>query len=82
MDWAAWSPTIVTVLGWAFFTGVIWSTLKSHGSHLSEHDKQLEDHTKDITTLTVEVGVLKAFREGYATARAIYERQPQHETGD
>jgi hypothetical protein len=26
--------------------------------------------------------MLKAFREGYATARAIYERQPQHEAGD
>jgi hypothetical protein len=73
MDWAAWSPTIVTILGWAFFTGVIWSTLRAHTLRLSEHDKQLEDHTRELTTHTKEIGEQIAFREGYAAARLIYE---------
>jgi hypothetical protein len=82
MNWAAWGPTIVSVIICVFFAGGLTASLHECIKRISAHDQQLNDHARDITALTTEVGMLKAFREGYATARAIYERQPHPEAGD
>ena len=73
MDWEAWGPTIVSFITCVFFAGVLWSTQRNHGEHLSEHDKQLEDHTKDLTAQAIKIGMLEAWKAGYADARAIYQ---------
>lgn len=74
MDWAAWGPTIVSIITCIFFAGVLYSNQNNHSAHLAEHDKQLEDHTKDIISHSVEIAMLKAFQEGYAAAKATYDR--------
>ena len=68
---AAWGPTIVTLIMWVFFGGVAFATLKDHGKRITELETQMKEVVKDVTTL-------KAFREGWAAARAIYERGTEH----
>ena len=74
MDWAAWGPTIVSIITCIFFAGVLYSNQANHAVHLIEHDKQLEEHTRDITSHSVAITALKAFQEGYAAAKATYDR--------
>lgn len=77
MDWAAWGPTIVSIFTCTFFAGVLYSNQNSQDAHLKEHDNQLEDHTKDLTKHSVEIGMLKAFNNGfnngYAAGKASME---------
>ena len=77
---APWGPTIVTVLTCIFFAGVLWNGQNNHTKRLDDHDDQLDDHTKDITQNALDIRELKAWKEGYAAARAVY--QPQHPAGD
>jgi hypothetical protein len=74
MDWAAWGPTIVSIITCIFFAGVLYSNQNNHAVHLTEHDKQLEEHTRDIISHSVAITALKAFQEGYAAAKATYDR--------
>lgn len=79
MDWAAWGPTIVSIITCIFFAGVLYSNQNNHAAHLLEHDKQLEEHTRDITSHAVAIAVLKAFQEGYAAAKATYDKSRAQE---
>jgi len=72
MDWAAWGPTIVSIITCIFFAGVLWANQSDHTKRLGAHDKQLEEHTKDITTHSVDIGKLQSFQEGYAAAQQRY----------
>jgi hypothetical protein len=74
MDWAAWGPTIVSIITCIFFAGVLYSNQNSHSTHLKEHDVQLGEHTRDITIHSVEIAKVRAFQEGYSCARAVYDR--------
>ena len=74
MDWAAWGPTIVSIITCIFFAGILYSNQNNHTVHLTEHDKQLEEHTRDIISHSVAITALKAFQEGYAAAKATYDR--------
>jgi archaellum component FlaF (FlaF/FlaG flagellin family) len=78
MDWAAWGPTIISVITCIFFTGVLWSTQNNHAKRLDDHDTQLDDHTRDLNNHSIDIGMLKAFREGYAAGKQNYEMKPQH----
>ena len=71
LDLAAWGPTIVTLIMWVFFGGVAWATLRDHGKRIAEIEETVKELVRDVTTL-------KAFREGWAAARAIYERGTEH----
>ena len=55
MDWAAWGPTVVTVVAWVFFAGAMWSNQKDHTKRLDAHDLQLEEHTRDITENALDI---------------------------
>jgi hypothetical protein len=78
MDWAAWGPTIVSIITCIFFAGVLWSTQSNHGKRLDNHDTQFEEHTRDITKNALDIRELKAWKEGYAAARAMYDRTLPH----
>jgi iron uptake system EfeUOB component EfeO/EfeM len=82
MDLAIWGPTIVSLITCIFFAGVLYSNQSNHTKLLSEHSEQLEDHTKDITSHAIKIGMLEAWKDGYAAARAVYDRSPQHAGGD
>jgi hypothetical protein len=75
MDWAAWGPTIVSIITCIFFAVVLYSTQSNHSIHLREHDVQLGEHTRDITIHSVELAKVKAFQEGYSCARAVYDKE-------
>lgn len=79
MDWSAWGPTIVSIITCIFFAGVLYSNQASHERRLDEHNVQIEDHTKELRVQAIEIGMIKAFQDGYTTAKALYEhrRQPQ-----
>jgi hypothetical protein len=81
MDWAAWGPTIVSLITCIFFAGVLWANQRSQADHLAEHDQKLEDHSKDLTQQAIKIGMLEAWKEGYAAAVARYQPAP-HTTGD
>lgn len=82
-DWAAWGPTIVSAIMCVFFGGVVYARQNAQSDQLKEHDVQLEDHARDIKSNTIEIGTLKAFRDGYATARALYDKTLKtHVSGD
>jgi hypothetical protein len=73
MDWAAWGPTIVSIITCFFFAGVLYSNQNNHDKHLTEHDFQLDEHTRDLTDHAVKLGKLEAWKEGYAAARSTYD---------
>lgn len=73
MDWAAWGPTIVSIVTCIFFAGVLYSNQSTHSKRLDEHDIQLEDHSKELNAHSVELGKISAFQSGYATAKALYD---------
>lgn len=81
MDWAAWGPTIVSLISCIFFAGVLYSKQSSNSERLAVHDGQLNDHTKDLTSHAVKIGMLESWRDGYAAARSAYEQRPAH-SGD
>ena len=74
IDWAAWGPTIVAIITCVFFAGGLRAQQSETVKRVNAHDLQLEDHTKDITVHSVQIGKLEAWRDGYASARAVYER--------
>ena len=80
MDWAAWGPTLTTLAMWVFFGGIAWNKLSNHEKRLDEHDEQLEERTRDIIVNSLDIRELKAWKDGYAAARAKY--QPSHAGGD
>ena len=73
MEWAAWGPTIVSVITCFFFAGVLYANQHDHSKHLTEHDMQLDEHTRDLTAHAVQLGKLEAWKEGYAAARSTYD---------
>lgn len=81
MDWAAWGPTILQITVLIFFSGVLWATQLNQGKRIDAHDKQLNDHTTTINEHAVKIGKLESWQEGYATARAIYDRPHAEERG-
>ncbi len=82
IDWAAWGSTILTLLLWIFFGGVAWNKLMNHSETLKDHGVLHEETRKDVNRLEVKVGMLEAWKDGYAAARAVYDRSPQHTGGD
>ena len=80
-SWAAWGPTIVSIITCIFFAGVVWNRLsnsdKRHDSHDEKFSKLETERDEDRRTMNAtneRVGKLEAFRDGYATARGIYDR--------
>jgi hypothetical protein len=78
MDWAAWGPTLVSIITCIFFAGVLFSKQIDNTAHLKEHDVQLEDHTKELHQQSVKIGMIEAFQQGYAAARAVYDKSHHH----
>jgi hypothetical protein len=78
MDWAAWGPTIVSVITCIFFAGVLWSRQNDHSKRLDDNSREHEEMRKDLTDVQIDLGMLKAWKDGYAAARAVYDRGTGH----
>ena len=90
MDWAAWGPTITTIVCWIFFAGMVWNRINNHTDQIKEHDKKFEGVDRRFETGEKEVkehGILitrlDSFQQGWQSARAIYDRTNRFErSGD
>lgn len=63
--WAAWSPTIVTLLGVIFAAGQLTGRIKGQEKTLARHDEVLGEHEDRLNIHTVEIAESKAWRAGY-----------------
>lgn len=70
MDWAAWVPAIITILGWIFTAGMVIGRIKDQEITIKEHHDQLKDHGTKIESLGNRVTASEAWRDGYNAARA------------
>ena len=90
MDWAQWGPTIVSIITCIFFAGVMYARQNAHAQKLKDHDGSFLDHKRELELVkgaqalqAVKIGMLEAWRDGYAAAKAVYDRTvPQHAGGD
>lgn len=81
MDWAAWGPTIVSFITCIFFAGIVYQRQNAHADKLKEHDENFQDQKRELELIkstaslqAVKIGMLEAWRDGYAAAKAAYDR--------
>ena len=78
INWAAWAPTVVTVVTCIFLAGVIWNTygmtLREHTEHLKMHDKLHEEAREKNQAQDVALVRLEEYQKGFAAAQSTYER--------
>jgi hypothetical protein len=70
MDWAAWGPTIVSLITAIFIAGMMYGKIKDHDGHLSKHDGELGNVLIRLSAGEIEVAKLQAWRDGYNAAAA------------
>lgn len=84
-SWAAWSPTIVTVVTCIFLAGVIWNTygmtLREHTEHLKAHDKLHEEAQKKNQEQDVALVRLEEYQRGFAAAQSSFEQRKRLTSG-
>lgn len=79
INWAAWGPTIVSIITAIFIAGMMYGKLKEHDKHLEQHDDQFETMNDrfdgEIEALKIRLGLgevelakLQAWRDGYNAA--------------
>jgi hypothetical protein len=74
LEWAAWGPTIVSIVTCIFFAGVLWSNQNDHAKRLDNHDelhKETQDHD---SKQDIALAKLEAWKDGYGAARAVYDK--------
>jgi hypothetical protein len=79
MDWAAWGPTIVSIITCVFFAGVLWAQQANTIKRVNGHDTALEENARQHYEAGVKIGKLEAWRDGYAVARSVYDRSRERE---
>ena len=78
---AAWGPTIVTVVCWIFFAGIMWQKIFNAEKRLDDHDEQHQTSRSQIAQQGIEIAKLNAWRDGYNSARTLYEQRAAHLAG-
>lgn len=68
MDWAAWGPTIVSLVTAIFIAGMMYGKIKDHDGHLTKHDGELGSVFIRLSASEIEVAKLQAWRDGYNAA--------------
>lgn len=68
MDWAAWGPTIVSVVTAVFIAGMIYGKVKDHDRILKEHTDEIDAVKTRIGLGEIELAKLQAWRDGYNAA--------------
>jgi hypothetical protein len=68
IDWAAWGPTIVSLITAIFIAGMMYGKIKDHDGHLAKHDEELGTMLVRLGVGEIEVAKLQAWRDGYNAA--------------
>ena len=81
MEWSAWGPTIISAITCIFFAGVVYQRQNNQAITLREHAENFQDHKRELELIksaasiqAVDIGMLKAWRDGWNAARATYDR--------
>ena len=75
IDWANWTPSIISAIIGVLILGGYLSTVREHGRRLNEHDIVHREIEKHDAEQDVALATLKAWQEGYSAARERYDRQ-------
>jgi hypothetical protein len=75
MDWAAWGPTIVSIITAVFIAGMMYGKQKDHTKLLDEHTEKFELVDNEFDKVKTRIGLgeielakLQAWRDGYNAA--------------
>lgn len=68
MDWAAWGPTIVSIVTAIFIAGMMYGKIKDHDKVLLQHTEEIEGVKTRIGLGEIELAKLQAWRDGYNAA--------------
>jgi hypothetical protein len=68
MDWAAWGPTVVSLVTAIFIAGMLYGKINDHDKHLVKHDEDFGSVFVRLSAGEVEVAKLQAWRDGYNAA--------------
>ena len=68
IDWAAWGPTIVSILMAVFMAGSMFKTINDHDKRLSSHDSAIKEVADRCGVNELSLAELKAWRDGYNAA--------------
>lgn len=75
MNLSAWAPTIVTVIGWIFFAGIMWQKMQDHEKRLSDAEIAHKELSALVGVHAVNIGKLESWKDGYAAARSVYDHR-------
>jgi hypothetical protein len=77
MDWAAWGPTIVSLITAIFIAGMMYGKIKDHDGHLAKHDVELDTMLTRLNFGEIEIAKLQAWRDGYnaAACKSCFEQE-------
>jgi hypothetical protein len=67
--WAAWTPAIITVVGWIFTLGMTMGRIKDQEVTLKDHHDILKDHGTQLNALGNRMTASEAWRQGYDAGR-------------
>lgn len=65
MNWSAWAPAIITILGWIFTAGMMTGRIKDQEITIKEHNDQLKGHAVKLEDLGNRMTASEAWLEGY-----------------
>lgn len=68
MNWAAWGPTIVSLVTAIFIAGMMNQKLKDHDQKFIVHDTEIEAVKVRVGLGEIEIAKLQAWRDGYNAA--------------
>ena len=81
MNWATWGPLVLTGVGWIFLGGIFYNRLTNVEKRTDDLEIQRDDDRKTMNAQAVKIGMLEAWKDGYAAARAVYDKMA-HAIGD
>lgn len=73
MNWSAWAPAIITVIGWIFTMGLTVGRINDQEKTLEDHHERLGEHTNKLESHAIAIAEGKAWREGYNSAAKKHE---------
>ena len=74
VNWAAWAPTIVTVITTIFLAGAMWNRQRDHSALLKIHSDLHEEAREHNSAQDIALARLEEWKAGFSAAQSTYER--------
>jgi len=63
--WAAWAPTLTTIIAVIFGSGIIYGRISGQERTLKRHDDTLQDHGEQLDRHELELAEGRGWKRGY-----------------